>query len=512
MPRELTTAECEAMVKKFVTGAVIAKNAGIDGVEIHAAHGYLINQFISPHTNKRTDKYGGDFYNRMRFITEIILGIRYTCGQSFPISVRISADEFIDDGLKLEDGIKVARYLESLGIHAINVSCGTYESGHTIIEPSFMEEGWKKHLAKAIKKNVKIPVIAVNTIKHPAAAEALLEEEVSDFVGIGRGQLVDPQWGNKAKYGKEELLRKCIGCMYCFKIANQGRPLACTVNPILGRETIYNDKNIVKDGEGKTVAVIGGGPGGMQAAYVLAKRGFHVVLFEKEKVLGGTLNVADRPPHKAMITELIQTQVAELRVQGVEIQINTEADVDTVKALNPYGVIVAVGGSPIVPNVPGIDGPNVCTAEDVLSGKVSIEGKQVAVIGGGVTGLETSEVLAKENKVTVVEMMNEVGTSLYASVRGALLKRLAAAGVEILTGHGLSGVSDREITLSITETAHSEKRKADIVVLAIGVRSRKKLTDEFEKAFDKVTLVGDARKPGLIAEAMREANDKAFVF
>lgn len=512
MPRELTTAECEAMVKKFVTGAVIAKNAGIDGVEIHAAHGYLINQFISPYTNKRTDKYGGDFYNRMRFITEIILGIRYACGPNFPVSVRISADEFIDGGLKLEDGVKIARYLESLGIHAINVSCGTYESGHTIIEPSYMEEGWKKHLAKTIKQNVKIPVIAVNTIRHPATAETLLEEGISDFVGVARGQLVDPEWGNKAKNGNEELLRKCIGCMYCFKTANLGRPVACTVNPILGRETIYNDNTIVKNGAGRTVAVIGGGPGGMQAAYVLAKRDFHVVLFEKENALGGTLNVGDKPPFKTMITEMVQTQIAELKEAGVEVHLNTEADVETVKALDPYGVVVAVGGTPIVPNVPGIDSSNVCTAEDVLSGKVSITGKEIAVIGGGVTGLETSEVLVKNNKVTVIEMMNEVGTSLYASVRGALLKRLKDDGVEILTGHGLSGVNNGEITLTVTDTGFSVQRKAEVVVLAIGVKSRNKLAEEFEKAFDKVTLVGDARKPGLIADAVKEANDKTFVF
>ncbi len=512
VPRELTTAECEAMVKKFVTGAVIAKTAGIDGVEIHAAHGYLVNQFISPYTNKRTDKYGGDFYNRMRFVTEIIQGIRFTCGPKFPMSVRISANEFIEGGLTLQDTVKIARYLESLGIDAINVSCGTYESGYSIIEPACIPEGWKKDLAKTIKANVKIPVIAVNNIKHPEVAEALLEEGVSDFVGIGRGHLADPEWANKAKYGKEELLRKCIGCMNCFKVANTGRPIECTVNPLIGREEFLGDDKLVKDGNGRTVAVIGGGPGGMQAAYVLAKRGFRVVLFEKEAFLGGTLNLADKPLHKQLITELTNTQAAQLQALGAEVRLNTEANVQMIKELKPYGVILAVGGTPVIPSIPGIDRPNVHTAEEVLSGKIELKDRNIAIIGGGVTGLETAEVLAKDNKVAVIEMMDAVGTSLYASVRALLLKRLNEAGVEILTGHCLDSIGADEIALKVTSTAFEVNRKADTVILAIGVKPRKDLVNEFETAFDKIISVGDALRPGLIGDAIREANDKAFVF
>ena len=510
-PRELTTAECEAMTKKFIAGAVIARTAGLDGVEVHAAHGYLINQFLSPYTNKRTDKYGGNFVNRMRFLTEIIVGIRYAC-PGFPISVRISADEFIEGGLKLEDSVKIARYLESIGVSAINVSCGTYESGYTVIEPYTLAEGWKKHLAAAVKKAVKIPVIAVNNIKHPAVAEQLLEEGVCDFVGIGRGQLADAQWGSKAKYGQEALLRKCLGCMHCFKVANMGRAIQCTVNPVLGRETVYGDDKLIRDGAGRTVAVIGGGPGGMQAAYVLAKRGFQVVLFEKAPQLGGSMNLADKPPHKELITEFIETQKNELAAVGVEVRLNTPGTVDAVKALNPYGVVVAVGGDPIRPNVPGIDGANVYSAEDILAGKVSLTGKNVAVIGGGVTGLETAEVLGENNKVAVIEMMGAVGTTLYPSVRGMLLKRLGELGVEIVTDHSLTGIGEGRINLIRTSMGYAEEREADAVVIAIGVRPRSALVEEFEAAFDKVTAVGDARRAGLIADATREANDKAFVF
>lgn len=509
-PRALTTEEVGAMAQKFVKGAYIAMAAGIDGVEIHAAHGYLVNQFLSPHTNKRTDKYGGDFFNRMRFITEIIKGIQFTCGPGFPISVRMDGNEYIPDGLTEEECIHIARYLESLGITCLNISCGTYESGATIIEPACYAEGWKKHLAKNIKANVKIPVIAVNTVKHPAFAESLLEEGVSDFVGIGRGFLADPEWGKKAKEGKDDSIRKCIGCMECFRIANMGRPIECTVNPILGRELHFGDGQLKKNGAGRAVAIAGGGPAGMQAAAVLAKHGFKPVLFEKSGVLGGSLNLADKPPHKELITELIKAQEEELKELGVEIRLNTEATVEACREIGAAGVFIAVGGTPIVPPLPGIE--KAVKAEDVLSGKVSLSGKKAAVIGGGVTGLETAEFLSGDNEVTVVEMLNAVGTTLYPSVSKLMLKRIADNGGKILTGHALKAIGDGEIELSVSATAFDTSMKADAVVLALGVRPNRALAAEFEKEFEHVLLVGDASAGGTIREAMHAAYDKAFVF
>jgi len=510
MPRELTTEEVTAMAQKFVKGAFIAKTAGFDGVEVHAAHGYLVNQFLSPHTNKRTDKYGGDFFNRMRFLTEIIIGIRFACGADYPISVRIDGSEFIEDGLDEKDCIHIARYVESLGVACLNVSCGTYESGATIIEPSCFAEGWKKHLAKNIKANVKIPVIAVNTIKHPAFAEALLEEGVSDFVGIARGLLADAEWANKAKCGEDVLIRKCIGCMNCFLVANQGRPIECTVNPILGRESTHGDDRFVKDGNGRTVAVIGGGPAGMHAALILAKRGFKPVLFEKSDRLGGTIKFGSVPPHKELLAELIDTQEAELKKWGVDVRLNTQGTVDECKKIAACGVFMAQGGNPIVPKIPGVE--KAVLAEQVLSGEVKLSGKNIAVIGGGVTGLETAEYLSPDNKVTVIEMMNAVGTTLYPSVLHYLMERLNKNKVEILTGHAIKAVGDGEITLSVTANGNEVTRKADVVVLALGVRSNRALYEEMETSFDKVILVGDTEKPGTIVGAMHSANDKAFVF
>ncbi len=508
-PRALTTEEVEQLVKQFVTGAVICQKAGIDGVEIHAAHGYLVNQFMSPHTNKRTDRYGGDFMGRMRFVTEIIKGIQMYCGPRFPISVRMNGDDFIEDGIKPEEAVQMAVYLEKLGVQCLNVSCGTYESGYTIIEPSSFAEGWKKHLAKAIKAHVSIPVIAVNNIKHPAVAEALLEEGVCDFVGIARGHLADPAWANKARAGQDELIRKCIGCMECFRVLNECRPLECTLNPELGREYLANEEKLMKNGAGRIVAVIGGGPAGMQAAIVLAKRGFTPIIIEKADRLGGSVNLADQPPHKQLLTEFTETLKAELRALHVEIRLNTEGSAALCKSLGATAVFLATGGNPIVPDLPGIE--KAVTSTQILTREVAPEGKTVAVIGGGVTGLETAEFLSAKNRVFVVEMAKDVGTLLYASAKGVLLKRLAENGAQIMTNTTLRAVTDEGILVKDAEGAE-KALAADLTVLAMGVRSERGLREELESAFDRVVLIGDAEKPGQIREALHAAYDKAFVF
>ncbi len=510
-PRELTTEECGKLVRRFVRAASYAKLAGMDGVELHGAHGYLIDEFLSPYSNKRTDKYGGSFEGRLTFLAEIVTGIRKKCGPKFPMSVRLSCDEYVDGGLRLEDSVKIAKALEKLGVSSINVSAGVYESGYAIIEPQGFPEGWKKHLAAEIKRNVSIPVIAVNNIKYPSTAEKYLEEGISDFVAIGRGQLSDPQWGNKAKEGKEDEIRKCLGCMYCFRTLGLQRPIECTVNPYLGREYILNDDNLARDGAGRTIAVIGGGPGGMQAAIICAKRGYNVTLYEKSVALGGTMQLAAKPPRKEMIAELIKTMEGELKRAGVKIVLDTEATVDKVKALDPYGVILAVGGLPIVPAIPGIDSSHVCTAEQVLAGDVKLSGKKIVVIGGGVTGLETAEVLSEDNKVTIVEMKKDVGDTLYITVKMMLLNALKSAGVKIMTSQKLAEVKKDCVLLNDVSSDETKELKADTVVLAMGVRPDSGLAEEFETVFPHVTRVGDVSKPAQIADAVREGNDKARV-
>ena len=510
-PRALTTEEVEGMVKKFVTGAVIAQKAGADGVEIHAAHGYLVSQFLSPYTNKRDDKYGGSFEGRLRFITEIILGIKKFCGPRFPISVRMNGNDFLEGGLTEEDSIKIAKYLETLGISCINVSCGMYDSGSTIIEPSYYKEGWKKHLAKGIKDAVNIPVIAVNTIKHPAFAEELLEEGVSDFVGVARGFLADPNWGVKAYQGKDLLIRKCLGCMECFRILNDGLPLGCTLNPVLGREFEWGEEKLVRNGNGRKVAVIGAGPAGIQAAIVLAKRGFRVSLLEKSSRIGGTVNLAAVPPYKEMLKEFIDTLEAELEEAGVEVLLNTAGTLEAVKNTGAEAVFLTTGGTQICPNLPGIE--KAVTAEDVLSGKAVLTGETIAVIGGGVTGLETAETLAKDHKVTVIEILNKVGGNLYPSIVMHLVQEIRKHGGAIEKGKGLLSIEDGKITVKDMATEETEEIPADQVVLALGVRPNRPDYEALKAEYgDKLILAGDAAKGGQIFDALHAGYDRAFVF
>jgi 2,4-dienoyl-CoA reductase-like NADH-dependent reductase (Old Yellow Enzyme family)/thioredoxin reductase len=509
-PRALTTEEVEGLVKKFVVGAVLCQKAGVDGVEIHGAHGYLVSQFLSPHTNKRTDKYGGSFEGRMRFATEIIMGIRAYCGPKFPIGIRINGNDYLDDGITEEDAIAQAKYFEKLGVCYINVSCGTYDSGATIIEPNYFAEGWKKHLAANIKKAVSVPVIAVCNIKHPAAAEQLLEEGFADFVGIARGQLADPEWGLKAQRGEDKLIRKCLGCMECFRILNDGLPLGCTLNPVLGREFEWGDDKLVKNGEGRTAAVIGGGPAGFEAALTLRKRGFNVVLFESKERIGGTVELAAVPPCKGMLAEFIDTMEAQLEAAGVEVRVNTPATPEEVMATGAEAVFMAAGGKPIMPSIPGIE--RAVTAEDVLAGRAGVTGS-AAIIGGGVTGLETAETLSAEHKVTVVEMLDKVGGNLYPSITMHLAQEIMKHGGAIAKGMQLVAVTETGVTVKDVKTGEEADIPADTVVLAMGVRSNRPDIEAFRKAYgDSLILVGDAAKPGQIYDALHSAHDRAFVY
>lgn len=512
VPRELTTEECEELIRKFVTGAVYAKMAGFDGVELHAAHGYLLNEFLSPYTNHRTDRFGGDAEKRLTFVAEIIQGIHHACGANFPVSVRLSCDEYVEGGLTIADSVQIARRLEELGAAAIDVSAGIYESGYASIEPQGLPEGWKKHLATEIKKNVSIPVIAVNNIKYPATAERYLNEGVCDFVAIGRGQLADPEWGNKAMEGRDAEIRKCLGCMYCFNCLGRLHPIECTVNPVVGREGRFNPDTLKKDGQGRHVVVVGGGPAGMHAAAICARRGYRVTLLERAEQLGGTVRLAAIPPHKEMLAELICTQELELKLAGVEVRLGTEATPELIRELDPYGVIVATGGVPVKPQLPGADLGHVYTAEQVLSGQVRLPEGPVAVIGGGTTGLETAEVLSANHQVTVVEMAKFAGSSLYATVRALLMGRLQTAGVKVLTLQRLTEITPTEVVLTGVKSGETSRISANAVVLAMGVRSERSLAERLMEEFSHVTVVGDAAKPGQIADAMREANDKAYIF
>lgn len=511
MPRELTIPEIKEVVAKYVTGAVVAKNSGADGVELHAAHGYFINQWMSPFSNRRTDEYGGSFENRMRFITEIIYGIRAHCGPDFYIGVRFSMDEFMGDaGITIDEGVKIARYLEKIGVNHIHCSVGIYESGHTIIPAYVYPQAPWKELTKKIKDAVNIPVISINGVKEPAVAEQLLQEGICDFVAVGRGQLADPEWANKARRGEDVSIRKCIGCCRCIDAISYGKHMECSINPRLGRELEFLKPE--KVGGGRTVAVIGGGPAGMQAAKVLAQKDYKVVLFESAPQLGGALYTASKNVLKEKLAWLIETMSGELEQLGVEVRLNTTATVEGVKALDPCGVFVCCGGNHIEPKLPGIDSPKAVRVKDYLENGAEV-GKKVAVIGSGATGIETAATLAaRGHDVTIIEMLPEIGHGVIARVLGVLVARLNAANVKLMPGHKLTAITDTGITVQKMEDGSSMDMEFDSVLLAMGIAPQMSYAEEFAANFENAYIMGDTVQSATALEAIKAANDYAWVF
>ena len=513
VPREMTLEDIKRVQDKFVAAAVRCKKAGYDGVELHAAHGYLMTQFISKYYNRRTDDYGGSVENRCRFIDEVIAGIRAKLG-NYPISVRMCGDEMTPEPgfLTMEDGLEIARHLEAQGIDCINISMGSSWNGNANCEPFSYTPGWKKHVAKAYKAALSIPVIATNTIKDPDFAESLLEEGVCDFVALGRSQFADPEFINKAKAGHPEKIRKCIGCMYCReRLLGGAMPVECSLNPRLGTEYRYRWQDLQKNGSGRPVVVVGGGPGGLECAIILAKRGFAVTILEKGVSLGGTLNIAKLPPYKANLQDVTDVLALEAQELGVTVKLNTEATPELVASMAPVGVFLAAGAPPVAPkSIPGIE--KAVLAEDVILGNAKC-GKSAVLVGTGLTGLECAEmVLDAGSQLTMVEMNPTVGQGIYNVVFNDIMSRINPHSPEVLTSHQLTAVTDSGVEVKDLTTGESKTISANTVILALGTHDQQAMLDAYEQAGLNAVLVGSAEVPGRIAGAIRGGFEKAWVF
>lgn len=517
--RALTVEEIKSLVKDFATGAVRAKKAGMDGVEIHAAHGYLVHQFLSANVNHRQDEYGGSAENRRRFLMEIIAAIKESCGDDFPISVRLSSSEFLDvigikDGITLDQTIETAKACEKAGVALINVSAGTYFTGNTIVEPTSYEQGWKIGLAAEVKKSVSIPVSATSVIRDPEFAEKVLEDGLVDYIAMGRSWLADPEWGVKALSGCCDDIRKCTGCMYCFEtagmslVSGEGHS-CCAINPYMGNETIYNE--LKRDGAGRKVVVVGAGPAGMEAAMILAQREFDVTLFEKNDRLGGQMYLASLPPHRAKMGYFAEYCKKQLSDLNVDVRLNTEATAEMIRALKPYAVFLTTGSEPILPkSIKGIDGANIYTVPQILRQQVKLSGKKVVVAGGGLTGMETAEFLQEAgNSVTNIEMMPAMGFGAFPLLTMEETALLTKYGVRAMPGHKLLEIREDSVLMEDIAGIKIEI-PSDAVVMSLGVESNNALKDELSD-IEKLFVLGEANIAGQrVPQAVHPAFEAAY--
>ena len=513
--------EVKNLIRDFVEAAVRCQKAGVDAVELHGGHGYLIQQFLSPNTNHRTDEYGGSFENRLRFLKEIIEGIRLRCGRNYPLIVRLTADEMYErigkpgKGYGLEEGKRIAKRLEELGVDAINVTSACYDVYNAWLEPTSYEPGWRAYLAKEIKSVVSIPVIAANYMRSPEQAERQLEEGVQDFIGSARSFICDPQWVNKVAQGHPEQIRRCIGCLNCISSfmqrATVGLNGECALNPAVGRER--QDASLPQDGYGRSVIVLGAGPAGLMAAQTLARRGFAVTVLEEKKQPGGQVNTAAACYLKGKLHWCVEDLMESLRLLNVPVETGVTVTAEDILARRPYAVILATGGVPLVPRLlPGADRPQVCTAPDIIHGRRKIEHKRVVVVGSGMTGLETAELLSQAgNSVTVVEMAKEIAPGTWFQLVDDEMERLVPAGVRFETGKKLVAIGDKDVTLVDMRSGAHSFLPADEVVLSLGVRPvRGELYEKLRQGLARVYPVGDAVRSGTIADAVHSGYETAI--
>lgn len=505
--RELTSDEIADLIERFSETALRAQKAGMDGVEFHGAHGYLINQFMSPHTNQRIDEWGGSFDRRMRFPLDIIKKTRNKVGPDYPLCFRFSADEFVPGGLELKDSKRIAQTLEAAGIDILHVSSGIYESMPTLLEPMHFAEGWRSYLAEEIRKAVEIPVITVGQIRSPEVAESLLQQGRADFVALGRTLIADPAWPEKAREGRPEDIRKCISCnIGCIGGHVFGDLyMRCSVNPVVGHERLEGWTRVIPAEKQKTVMVVGAGPGGMEAARVAARRGHQVTLFDKKGQLGGQCIVAWHAPGKDKLHFIQDYYANQFAKMGLDIRLHTEVDAQVVKDIRPNVLIIATGAVPLVPDITGIDGPNVYDAWEVLSGTVEVPTTEVVIAGGGMVGCEAALYLVEKGKnVTIIEMAPELASDMEPISRFDLLtERLPKAGVHNLTNRVIAEISEKGVTV-LEHLGRKSFIKAESVVTALGSRSVNALAETLKGTAAELYVIGDAKKPGQIINATFE--------
>jgi 2,4-dienoyl-CoA reductase-like NADH-dependent reductase (Old Yellow Enzyme family)/thioredoxin reductase len=505
MPKELSHEEIQKIIEAFREAARRVKEAGADGVEIHMAHGYLINQFLSPFSNQRTDDYGGDPDRRMRMAIEVLRTVRNQVGSDFLVLCRLSADEYVEGGLKLEDTKEIAKALERNGADALHISACVAASGYLNHPPYYAEEGVFVHLAQGIKSVVSIPIIAVGRIRTPELANQILEEKKADLISMGRALIADPDLPLKALEGRTDEILPCISCNRCIQSIRKGA-LQCAVNPETGREEMFK---LQKADHPKKVWIIGGGPAGMKAAEIASLRGHKVNLYEKNKELGGRFLLAAIPPKKQILKDFIDQLERRLQKLPIKIIIGKPFSPASLRRGKPDGVIIATGAKPFFPPIDGIHEAKAISVEDALSSSTPL-GKKVLVVGGGGIGAEVADYLSENGKeVTLIEMREGIALDLVGHLQHFLNKRLREKGVQILTS--TKAIRFEKEGLWVEDPQGTKKLGGfDSIVIALGSMPNNALVESLKGKVPEVYVIGDASKPREVMEAVFEGEEIAL--
>jgi 2,4-dienoyl-CoA reductase-like NADH-dependent reductase (Old Yellow Enzyme family)/thioredoxin reductase len=511
MPRSLTLEEIPAYVHYFAEAARRVREAEFDAIEIPFSHGYLIHQFLSPHTNRRDDEYGGSFENRLRFGQDVIAAVREAVGHSFPIVARMNAQDHVGGGLTIEDAEEIARALEKMGVNALSVTSGTMcESVAYCLYPIGTPKAYLLPMSARIRNCVSILVAVAGRIRTPDVASEALALGQADWIGLGRPFLADPDWVRKTESGDQAGILRCAACHQgCLAELRKGHGTSCLFNPLTGRES---EVRITPVEQPRRMMVAGGGPAGMEAAIIAAQRGHHVTLYERDGRLGGRFREATQVPYKEEFADLIRYQQVQLQRAGVKVRLNTQVTPEIVAAEEPDAVVIAIGAYPSVPPLPGLKETRWITAYDLLDGRAQVSTPTAFIVGAGTTGLETAEYLAGRGiRCIVVKRRPEIGARLDPLVGALLMRRLESLGVQVRTGVEVVRFETNEQgqTTVVARAWPHQKDGAELcfpaetVIIALGLRADHSLADALADR-PGVHAIGDCVEPREALEAIHE--------